>query len=337
MAEAIPQTTTAATEPSVRAPLAAAVAISAFTLAVATFELAMADWPSGVVLLAVVPLMALVFCGCALWSATLLLKIRSGGTKFALPFLVCALTLAILVYAPLQQIALEQNFRRHRQDRERIVARVEAGELKPNVSTNKSLIALGDRAPHVSAGGNDIVVDETDDGTYVLTGKGKEFANRFDTDARTVERQPKVAVCRMIRRGDKQLVQQRLKQPYYGYWGRPTGKIRWGETIIAAAEREAVEETGLTADFRIAGVYHEHVVQAESEQLLEDKVFFVAEGTNVSGQLMTEFEGGRNQWMTFDEAFAKDKKFDSFKMEIEILASRQWLIERSTTYKSMEF
>src|SRR6476659_4105207 len=140
MAEAIPQTTTAATGPSVRAPLAAAVAISAFTLAVATFELAMADWPSGVVLLAVVPLMALVFCGCALWSATLLLKIRSGGTKFALPFLVCALTLAILVYAPLQQIALEQNFRRHRQDRERIVARVEAGELKPNVSTNKSLI-----------------------------------------------------------------------------------------------------------------------------------------------------------------------------------------------------
>jgi hypothetical protein len=168
MAEAIPQTTTAATEPSVRAPLAAAVAISAFTLAVATFELAMADWPSGVVLLAVVPLMALVFCGCALWSATLLLKIRSGGTKFALPFLVCALTLAILVYAPLQQIALDQNFRWHRQDRERIVARVEAGELKPNVSTNKTLIALGDRAPHVSAGGNDIVVDETDDGTYVL-------------------------------------------------------------------------------------------------------------------------------------------------------------------------
>ena len=60
MAEAIPQTTTAAaTGPSVRAPLAAAIAISAFTLSVATFELAMADWPSGFVLLAVVPLMAL--------------------------------------------------------------------------------------------------------------------------------------------------------------------------------------------------------------------------------------------------------------------------------------
>ena len=168
MAEAIPQTTTAATAPSVRAALVAAVAISAFTLSVATFELAMADWPSGFVLLVVMPLMALIFCGCALWSATLLLRIRKGGAKFALPFLICALTLATLVYAPLQQIALQQNFYWHRENRERIVARIEAGELKPNVSYNKNLIALGEREPNVSAQGNDIVVDETDEGTYVL-------------------------------------------------------------------------------------------------------------------------------------------------------------------------
>ena len=104
----------------------------------------------------------------ALWSATLLLRIRNGGAKFALPFLIYALTLAVLVYAPLQQIALQQNFYWNRQARERIVARVEAGELKPNVDYNKNLIALGEREPNVSAGGNDIVVDETEEGTYVL-------------------------------------------------------------------------------------------------------------------------------------------------------------------------
>ena len=168
MAGATPATTMAAAGPSVRAALMAAIAISAFTLSIATFELSMADWPSGFVLLVVVPLVALVFFGCIVWSATLLLKIGSGGSKFALPFLICALTLAILAYAPLHQIALQQNFRWHRRDRERIVARVEAGELKPNVSDNKNLIALGDRGPNVSAGGNDIVVDETDEGTYVL-------------------------------------------------------------------------------------------------------------------------------------------------------------------------
>jgi hypothetical protein len=158
----------AAAGPSVRAPLAAAALVSAVTLSVATFELVMADWPSGFVLLVVVPLVALIFCGCALWSATLLLRVGKGGLKFALPFLICALTLAVLVYAPLHQIALQQNFHWHRQNRERIVARVEAGELKPNVDHNKNLIALGEREPNVSARGNDIVVDETEEGTYVL-------------------------------------------------------------------------------------------------------------------------------------------------------------------------
>ena len=168
MAETISQTTTAVTAPSVRAALVATLAISAFTLSIATFELTMADWPSGFVLLVIVPLVALLFFGGMVWSATLLLKVRSGGAKFALPFLICALTLAILAYAPLHQIALQHNFYWHRESRERIVARVEAGELKPNVSYNKNLIALGDREPNVSAGGNDIVVDETDEGTYVL-------------------------------------------------------------------------------------------------------------------------------------------------------------------------
>lgn len=166
MTEAISQTT-ATPGPSVRAALAAAVAISAFTLSIAIFELSMADWPSGFVLLVIVPLVALLFFGCIVWSATLLVKVRTGGAKFALPFLTCALTLAVLAYAPLHQIALQQNFYWHRENRERIVARVEAGELKPNVSYNKSLIALGDRGPNVSVG-NDIVVDETDQGSYVL-------------------------------------------------------------------------------------------------------------------------------------------------------------------------
>src|SRR4029450_4112646 len=134
----MPRATTPPAGPSVRAALAAAVAISAFTLSVATFELAMADWPSGFVLLAVVPLVALGFFGCILWSATLLLRIRKSGLKFALPFLICGLTPPGLVYAPLHKIALQQNFDWHRKTRERIVARVEAGELKPNVSHNET-------------------------------------------------------------------------------------------------------------------------------------------------------------------------------------------------------
>ena len=161
-------TTAAAATPSVRSAVLAATTISVVTLLVATFELSMADWPSSFVLLGILPLMALLFFGCGLWSAILLIRVRRGGAKFASPFVICALTLLILTYAPLQQIALQRNFDWHRTARERIVAQVEAGDLKPNVDTNENLIALGDAEPNVSAGGNDIVVDQADEGTYVL-------------------------------------------------------------------------------------------------------------------------------------------------------------------------
>jgi len=169
MTGSTPLTTMAATAtPSVGSAVLAATTISVVTLLVATFELSMADWPSSFVLLGIMPLVALSFFGCGLWSAILLIRIRRDGVKYAGPFLICALTLMILAWAPLQQIALQRNFDWHRTERERIVARVEAGDLKPNVDSNENLIALGDDAPNVSAGGNDIVVDQTDQGTYVL-------------------------------------------------------------------------------------------------------------------------------------------------------------------------
>jgi len=169
MAGPAPEITTpaSATAP-VRAGVVAAATVSLVTLSIATFELSMADWPSSFVLLGILPLAALLFFACGLWSATQLLRIRKDGLKFAIPFLICALTLLALVYAPLQQIYLQHDFWARRADRERIVARVENGELIPNVDDNKNLIALGEREPYVSAGGNDIVIDDTDEGVYVL-------------------------------------------------------------------------------------------------------------------------------------------------------------------------
>jgi hypothetical protein len=168
MAESARETTTAApASASVRAGVMAATTVSVVTLLIAIFELSMMDWPSGFVLLVIVPLAALLFFSCCLWSASQLLRIPKDGVKFALPFLICALALAVLVYAPVQQIYLQGDFWARRADREKIVARVESGELFPNVSTNKNLIALGDKGPRVSAG-NDIVIDDKDEGVYVL-------------------------------------------------------------------------------------------------------------------------------------------------------------------------
>src|SRR5262245_26644588 len=159
--------TPVAARPSVRAGVLATSIVSLVTLATATFELSLGDFSSALVLLGIVPLAALLFFACLLWSVSQLLRIRKDGAKFAAPFAICVAALLVLQYVPLQQIYLDQNFWRHRADRVRIVERVENGELLPNVDYNKNLIALPRRNAKVSAGG-DIVIEDADEGVYAL-------------------------------------------------------------------------------------------------------------------------------------------------------------------------
>ena len=161
------ETTVLAARPSARTAVLAAAVVSLVTLSIATIELSMGDFPSALVLMGIVPLTALLFFACLLWSASQLLRVRKDGAKFAAPFAICLATLLALQYAPLQQIYLTQNFWRHRAERDKIVERVENGELFPNVDYNKNLIALPRRSASVSAGG-DIVIEDVDEGVYVL-------------------------------------------------------------------------------------------------------------------------------------------------------------------------
>ena len=180
------------------------------------------------------------------------------------------------------------------------------------------------------------LVEKISRGLYSLTQKGKEYANKLDTDNNTIERQPKVAVILVIERTQGKerqfLFQERLKQPYYGFWGCPTGKVRWGETIPETAARELLEETGLSADYRVAGVYHELVYAEETGEQLEDKIFFVVHCTNSKGEFTEFFEGGHNQWMSREEAHKQEKIFTSFDIEIDIIDSDEVFVDRRVEY-----
>lgn len=158
------------------------------------------------------------------------------------------------------------------------------------------------------------------DGLYELTTDGKEFANRFDIDSGetkiAIERQAKVGVVVCAARGEGErreyLMQQRLKQPFYGYWGFVTGKIKWGETVLETAARELEEETGLTGDVTLRFIKHKMDYDKEGK-LLEDKYFFECRVDNVKGVLLETFEGGRNKWMTRDQIFKLENIFDGLK------------------------
>ncbi len=180
-------------------------------------------------------------------------------------------------------------------------------------------------------------IEKTAEGAYRLTVAGKEYANKIDTDKNVIERQPKSAVIIVLKDGDRVLVQERLKHPYFGFWGYPGGKIRWGETILEAAGRELEEETGLRASLVYRGVYHEHVRSAENDEILEDKIFHVVGAEKPSGELKVDFEGGRNALLSLQELAKIDKKYTSTDIETGLGIGKESFIEKTQFYTKDEF
>ncbi len=166
------------------------------------------------------------------------------------------------------------------------------------------------------------LVDKLKSGKYTLSEKGKEFANRFDTEKTEVERQAKVAVLIVGVKKEggrkKYLIQQRLKQPYFGFWGFLTGKIRWGETVDQAGARELKEETGLKGKLELTAVKHK-MDYDQRKKLLEDKYFFVIRASKLQGEMMKKFEGGRNKWMEKKEILQLTDLFDGVEESMELV------------------
>lgn len=179
---------------------------------------------------------------------------------------------------------------------------------------------------------------DKNESNYSLSIKGKEYANKMDTDNNTIERQPKVAVVLAIEKDGKFIFQQRRKNPYYGFWGLPTGKIRWGEKIHETAVREAKEETGLDVEFEIIGVYHELVSVENTDEFMEDKIFFVCRSTKISGELMEDFEGGHNEWATAENVINNRTTYANDEAIYAMLNDdKSWFVEDLNTYSADEF
>jgi len=138
-------------------------------------------------------------------------------------------------------------------------------------------------------------------GRYTLSVSGKEFANRMDTDALQLERQAKLGVAlHPIRKRNgniEYLVHRRLKEPFFGWYGSFTGKIRWGENPLKTAKRELKEESGLTGKFTLKAIVHYHHIHKDGK-FLEDKYLWVYKVENLNGKFNSKVEEGENIWMS---------------------------------------
>ncbi|QQR93394.1 NUDIX domain-containing protein [bacterium] len=159
------------------------------------------------------------------------------------------------------------------------------------------------------------LIIKSDSGEYSLSTEGKKFATTIDMEVKKVEKLPKNSVLLIVKRDDKFAIQRRMKEPYIGFLGFITGKIKFGETLIEAANRELEEECQIKANFKYQYTFHELTYQKSDNLLLEDKYFYCMVGAFVSGDL-SNTEGAENVWMSIEDFRKAEPKYHN---EIEIL------------------
>jgi 8-oxo-dGTP diphosphatase len=106
---------------------------------------------------------------------------------------------------------------------------------------------------------------------------------------------PVVGVGVVIIEDGRLLVVKRGREPGRGLWAVPGGKVRRGETLIEAAEREAYEETGLRVDVGEVVWVGEHI-DADNHLVLID---FIA--TVTSGEPKAADDAIELTWVAIDD------------------------------------
>lgn len=101
-------------------------------------------------------------------SITAIFHFRKIGVVSLAPVGTQILAILIVVLVPFTNLWLKADFAFYKIKREEVVKKVYSGELMPNQNYNSSLIALGEKYPSLSKGGNEIVVEEHDGKKYVF-------------------------------------------------------------------------------------------------------------------------------------------------------------------------
>ncbi len=168
-------------------------------------------------------------------------------------------------------------------------------------------------------------IKKTDSG-YLLTSIGKEYANRMDTDQTMISKQAKVSVIvcptRKTKTGTEYLLYTRLKHPFYGCQGFPSGKVKYGEKIIDAGGRELTEETNLKGIVELMCIKHFRVFDKTTNELVEDKFSYFCVVKDPTGELVESNEG-RYEWVKEKDLFTyvtnHFESMDRFKEDIRVI------------------
>jgi len=93
--------------------------------------------------------------------------VREENFRTFIPFLISTITILIIWFVPLTNIAVAWDFNANFKDREEVISMIKTGELASNVSYNR-LITLPKEYANLSNGGGEILLEKEGDKLKVL-------------------------------------------------------------------------------------------------------------------------------------------------------------------------
>ena len=127
---------------------------------------------------------------------------------------------------------------------------------------------------------------------------------------------PIVGVGALVVYENRVLLVKRTKPPFKELWTIPGGKVRWGESLQQAAERELLEETGIQVK---AGevIYAFDIIQTDEHNgPLSNRTHYsefhyvvidlVAE--YISGEAVAGDDAAQVQWISVDDILNRSRK-----------------------------
>lgn len=115
--------------------------------------------------------------------------------------------------------------------------------------------------------------------------------SRFYPDA------PRPGVSVLCHRDGRALLIKRGKDPYKDHWSLPGGLVELGETLLQAAERELMEETGVTALLGEPVETFDSIQLDESGKVLTHFILTVFCGTFHSGDAIAGDDAAAIEWV----------------------------------------
>jgi len=104
---------------------------------------------------------------------------------------------------------------------------------------------------------------------------------------------PKVAAAVLVNKDDRVLLVRRVNEPFRGLWTLPAGFVNGGEDPAEAAERECLEETGLSV--RVTRVYD--IVSGREHPRGADFVI-VYQAEVLGGEMMANDDADAVEWFS---------------------------------------